>query len=137
MIKLPPYRQLVSFGDCDPAGIVFYPNIFRWMDAAFHNGLRPFGGHVEVCKQLGAIGLGLMNATASFRAPMRDGDLVELRPVISAWGTRSVTVDYEGFVGDVRTFNGAEVRGIFRPAGGRIEAGDIGELRQIFEAGPG
>jgi hypothetical protein len=22
----------VEFGDCDPAGIVFYPNYFRWMD---------------------------------------------------------------------------------------------------------
>jgi len=24
----------VQFGDCDPAGIVFYPNFQRWMDAA-------------------------------------------------------------------------------------------------------
>jgi len=24
----------IEFGDCDPAGIVFYPNFQRWMDAA-------------------------------------------------------------------------------------------------------
>ena len=24
----------VHFGDCDPAGIVFFPNFSRWMDAA-------------------------------------------------------------------------------------------------------
>jgi 4-hydroxybenzoyl-CoA thioesterase len=24
----------VNFGDCDPAGIVFFPNFLRWMDAA-------------------------------------------------------------------------------------------------------
>ena len=24
----------VQFGDCDPAGIVFFPNFSRWMDAA-------------------------------------------------------------------------------------------------------
>src|SRR4051812_35838364 len=24
----------VEFGDCDPAGIVFYPNFLRWTDAA-------------------------------------------------------------------------------------------------------
>ena len=24
----------IQWGDCDPAGIVFYPNFFRWMDAA-------------------------------------------------------------------------------------------------------
>ena len=27
----------VSFGDCDPAGIVFYPNFFRWFDRCFHH----------------------------------------------------------------------------------------------------
>lgn len=25
---------LVGFGDCDPAGIVYYPNFFRWFDEA-------------------------------------------------------------------------------------------------------
>ena len=24
----------VHWGDCDPAGIIFYPTYFRWMDAA-------------------------------------------------------------------------------------------------------
>ncbi len=24
----------VHFGDCDPAGIVFFPNFSRWMDAS-------------------------------------------------------------------------------------------------------
>ena len=26
-----------QFGDCDPAGIVFFPNYSRWMDAASHH----------------------------------------------------------------------------------------------------
>ncbi len=28
------YRVNVQFGDCDPAGIVFFPNFNRWMDEA-------------------------------------------------------------------------------------------------------
>ena len=28
------YSVVVEWGDCDPAKIVFYPNFFRWMDAA-------------------------------------------------------------------------------------------------------
>jgi 4-hydroxybenzoyl-CoA thioesterase len=24
------YEVTVEFGDCDPAGIAFYPNFFRW-----------------------------------------------------------------------------------------------------------
>jgi 4-hydroxybenzoyl-CoA thioesterase len=33
----------VSFGHCDPAEIVFYPNFFRWFDAAFHSFLESSG----------------------------------------------------------------------------------------------
>ena len=28
------YTQRVEFGDCDPARIVWFPNFFRWIDAA-------------------------------------------------------------------------------------------------------
>ena len=28
------YTVRVEFGDCDPAGIVWFPNFFRWIDAA-------------------------------------------------------------------------------------------------------
>jgi len=31
------YRLSVEFGDCDPANIVFYPNFYRWFDAATHH----------------------------------------------------------------------------------------------------
>ena len=29
-------ERIVEWGDCDAAGIAFYPAFFRWMDAAFH-----------------------------------------------------------------------------------------------------
>ena len=28
------YKITVNWGDCDPAGIVFYPNFYKWMDEA-------------------------------------------------------------------------------------------------------
>ena len=27
-------QRTVEWGDCDPAGIIFYPTYYRWMDAA-------------------------------------------------------------------------------------------------------
>jgi acyl-CoA thioesterase FadM len=27
----------VTWGDCDPAGIIFYPNYFRWIDSGTWN----------------------------------------------------------------------------------------------------
>lgn len=133
MASLLPHRHQISFGDCDPAGIVFYPNIFRWMDAAFHLTLHAMGGHAAICGRLGSIGLGLMDATCAFRLPMRNGDEVELRPTITRWGGKSLTVDYEGLVGDRVTFTGQEVRGVFIESDGGLTAGGMAPLRAIFE----
>ena len=33
----------VEWGDCDEAGIVYYPRYFYWMDCAFHRFLRARG----------------------------------------------------------------------------------------------
>ena len=37
------FRVDVQFGDCDPAGIVFFPKFSRWMDAASHYYFPPCG----------------------------------------------------------------------------------------------
>ena len=34
MSRIHTLSVTVEFGDCDPAQIVYYPNFFRWMDAA-------------------------------------------------------------------------------------------------------
>lgn len=47
----------ISFGDCDPAGIVFYPNFFGLFDRTFHAWLMAHGGHVAICEAIGAKGL--------------------------------------------------------------------------------
>lgn len=58
MSKSIVYEVDVMFGDCDPAGIVFFPNFLKWMDASSHNffvkcGLPPFR---ELEKTRGIIG---------------------------------------------------------------------------------
>jgi len=123
----------ISFGDCDPAGIVFYPNAFRWMDATFHNHLRAFGGHSDICKSLGAMGLGLVDAAAQFRRPMHDGDRLELRLDMTGWTPRSVALSYQGTVDGKVTFTGHEVRCLFARTDAGIAATDISALRTLLE----
>ena len=53
---------LITFGDCDPAGIVFYPNYFRFLDRTFHAWLMTHGGHKAVCAKAGARDIGLVPA---------------------------------------------------------------------------
>lgn len=127
------FTQPVSFGDCDPAGIVFYPNALRWVDATFHTFLKSFGGHAAICLRLGAVGLGVMEASVRFQSPMRDGDQLDLRLFIESWGRKTLTLAYEGHVRERLVFKANEVRGLFNPAEGGIAAGDIAGLREILE----
>ena len=123
----------VTFGDCDPAGIVFYPNIFRWMDAGFHQLLRPHGGHAAICKHLGAIGVGLMEASAEFKSPIHDGDALHLTVSVTQWSRRSMTVIHAGRVRDRPAFKGREVRGLFMPVEHGIVAADLKTFRSVLE----
>lgn len=128
------YPISVSFGDCDPAGIVFYPNTFRWMDATFHDFLRGHGGHAVICDQLNAKGLGLVDSSAQFRSPMRDGDLLSIQMTIAEWGRKTVTVTYEGQIEDRVAFSGKEVRCVFIPTPNGLVAGDMSALQSILRA---
>ena len=64
MPRIEIFRFQVHFGDCDPAGIAFYPNFFRWYDAASRHffdccGLPPWR---ETEKTHGIIGVPLVEA---------------------------------------------------------------------------
>jgi 4-hydroxybenzoyl-CoA thioesterase len=126
----------VSFGDCDPAGIVYYPNHFRWFDATFHAMLRDrAGGHAAICARLGAIGLGLMDCGGTFRAPANDGDLLELAAHVVEWRDKTLRIAYEGRIGDRLVVEGFELRGVFIREDGRLRAAPVAPLRAMLEAG--
>ena len=127
------YHVPVTFGDCDPAGIVFYPNSFRWMDACFHDYLRQFGGHREICAKLGSVGLGLVDAGAQFRSAMRDGDRLNIGIAALEWSGKTLTIQYEARVGDKIAFTGQEVRCLFVPSAERLTTGEMGLVRQILD----
>ena len=62
MSKVVVYEVEVMFGDCDPAGIVFFPNFSKWMDASSLNffvkcGVPPWR---ELVKTRGIVGTPLL-----------------------------------------------------------------------------
>jgi 4-hydroxybenzoyl-CoA thioesterase len=69
----------VEWGDCDPAGIVFNPQFFRWFDHGtamlYEAAGRP---KQEMLAHYGALGCPLVETRASFSAPCRYGDDVEI-----------------------------------------------------------
>jgi 4-hydroxybenzoyl-CoA thioesterase len=123
----------ISFGDCDPAGIVFYPHVYAWFDRTFHDWLRRYGGHGAICETLGAIGLGLMEASAQFRRPMRDGDVLTLTLSVEEWGRKTLRLSYEGRVGGHVTVVGNELRALFKRTDNGMVAAEVEALRRMVE----
>lgn len=120
----------ISFGDCDPAGIVYYPNYYRWMDGTFHAFLWARGeGHTAMCRQMGTIGFGLMDTGMVFRSPGREGDKIQFSIEDIEWSNRSFLVTYRAAAGDRLLLEGHERRGLFIETEGRISAGEVAPLR--------
>ena len=125
----------VSFGHCDPAGIVFYPNFFRWFDRCFHDFMnRRAGGHRALCDALGAAGIGLMDVGAQFRSPVTENQMLRLEMRIERWGSRSLRLAYAGYLGDTLALEGHELRGVFIRRDGRLTSGDTAPLRAALAA---
>ena len=122
----------VTFGDCDPAGIVYYPNIYGWFDRTFHDWLAGFGGHQAICARLGAIGLGLMQADAKFRRPMQPNDTVTITMTVRDWGRKALVLGYEVTMGETLMATGEEVRGMFKRTDSGLSAGEMAELKALL-----
>ena len=69
-------RFTVEFGDCDPAGIVFYPNYFRWMDASTLHFFRAAGipAWQQLAIETGIIGTPIVDVSARFLRTASYGD---------------------------------------------------------------
>jgi 4-hydroxybenzoyl-CoA thioesterase len=88
-------RIHVRFGDCDPAGLVYYPVIFHY----FHAAMEEFfaarcGTTYERLMRERRIGFPTVNARAEFFAPMLYGDEIEIEVFVSRVGESSATFEY-------------------------------------------
>ena len=68
----------VQWGDCDPAGIIFYPTYFRWMDAATWAFLDSVGYSAKRMRTE-HLAMPLVSALCNFLAPAGQGDRCEVR----------------------------------------------------------
>lgn len=84
----------VHWGDCDPAGIIFYPTYFRWMDAAAWEFMDHVGFGAKRMKAEHR-SMPLVSAECKFIAPALQGDRCEVRSRISRMGGKSFTVAHD------------------------------------------
>ena len=113
----------VAWGDCDPAGIVFYPRFYYWFDTAYQRWLQANALSQAILQErFGIIGTGAIDTGATFRSPLRDGDVMQVQARVSEWSERSFRVDYQCLSGDVLSAEGYEVRGWFKHIDGRLRS---------------
>ena len=94
-------QRLIRFSDCDPAGIVFYPQYFVMFNGLVEDWVDAMGiGYRRLIAEQ-RIGLPTVRIEADFRAVSRFGDKVSLVLAVERLGARSLTlalrcVDAEG-----------------------------------------
>jgi 4-hydroxybenzoyl-CoA thioesterase len=88
-------RITVRFGDCDPAGLVYYPVIFHYC----HVAMEEF--FAEHCKtpyhklmEDERIGFPTVNTQAEFFVPLIYGDEADVEVSVSRVGESSVALEY-------------------------------------------
>ena len=130
-------RELtIEWGDCDDAGIVFYPNFFYWFDSTFQGLLRSKGlSQREIRSRFKAV-TPLVDVGANFRSPVTYDDVVTIEAVVSEWAERRMRVSYTVRCGDRLVATGFELRAWAEVVGeGRLKGASIpDEFKAFFSA---
>ncbi len=106
----------VGFGDCDPAGIVFFPNFSRWMDAAslkffMDCGLPPWR---ELVKTRGIVGTPLLEINTKFIKAVTYGETITIATWIEEWREKVFVQMHRVTRGDDLICEGREGRAFVR-----------------------
>ena len=73
------YQITVNWGDCDPAGIVFYPNFYKWMDEAHWHYFESIGQSIiKLKKKYKIVGLPLLKTSGIYYQPCMQGEVLIL-----------------------------------------------------------
>jgi 4-hydroxybenzoyl-CoA thioesterase len=106
------YSVPVQFGDCDPAGIVFFPNFSRWMDAASLEffmacGIPPWR---ELVKTRGIVGTPLLEIHTRFIKAVTYGQTIVITTHVEEWRAKVFTQVHRVTRGDELICEGRETR---------------------------
>jgi 4-hydroxybenzoyl-CoA thioesterase len=112
MSRVVVYEVNVMFGDCDPAGIVFFPNFAKWMDASSLNffmqcGVPPWR---ELVKTTGIIGDPLLEIQVKFMRPATYGETLQIHTNIEEWRAKAFRFRHVIKRGDDVLCEGIETR---------------------------
>jgi len=120
MSKTTIYEVKVIFGDCDHAGIVFFPNFSKWMDASSQHyfmecGIPPWR---ELAKTTGIIGTPLLEIHTKFMRTATYGETLQVHTSVEEWRDKVFIQKHVIQRGDTVLCEGRETRAfVIHPPG--------------------
>ncbi len=102
----------IEWGDCDAAGIVFYPRyfaMFDWSTASLLAAALGMGKAAMIAKY-GIVGIPMVDTRAKFHVPSTFGDEVIIESRIERFGRASFEVHHRLMKGEVLGAEGWEKR---------------------------
>jgi 4-hydroxybenzoyl-CoA thioesterase len=101
----------IEWGDCDPAGIVYFPRYFEMFDACtaelFENAGLP---KAEMIAKYNIIGIPVVDLRADFSMPSKYGDNVTIETSILSWKVSSFSIEHRLMKGPMLAVAGFETR---------------------------
>lgn len=100
----------VKWSETDAAGIVFYPNFYKWMNDAAHNILAKIGYPISRLIKEEKIGIPLLEAKCEFKSPLLVDDKVTVCTSVREVRNKVVILDHVFVKDGVEVARGYEIR---------------------------
>lgn len=104
------YEFKVKWGDTDAAGIVFFPNFYKWMNESTHELFGSVGYSVSKLFDEDQIGLPLLETHCNFNSPLFFEDKVVLHSTVEEVGNKVIRVSHKFYKDNQLIAEGYEVR---------------------------
>jgi 4-hydroxybenzoyl-CoA thioesterase len=105
-------RTRIEWGDCDPAGIIYYVRYFEIFDVSTTMLFERAIGmkKIQYLKAYNFLGHPVAETRAKFRVPTRFGDEVRIETQVVAVGRSSIKLEHRLFLDDALAAEGSETR---------------------------
>ena len=136
LVKIKQYKIKVEWGDCDPYGIVFYPNFYKWMDSAQWNYFKSIKQPISKLEKLYNIkGLPLLHTEAKFLSACIREDILNVETSLVNITNSTLRLQHIIKRKSKIVCSGAEVRIWAEEKNGIIKSKAIpNEMKRVFES---
>lgn len=113
---------LVNWGDTDKAGIVYYPNFFKWFDIAGHQFFRSCNLPPAKLEEERGIIVPLLDVQCTFEKALLYDDIISIHTKVTEVNRKTIKLSHVVYRDGIRVAHGYEIRGWVEQSVDRIKA---------------